>query len=115
MNVGAISAAANAPAPVYTAPTHAETATSAQPTATASRPVAASTPFLNPAIADVAARAAITNNAPPPLSATDPVLYGDSALLIQSYGAVALLSGPLNAPPIYGMPPEPAIRPVEPI
>ena len=44
-----------------------------------------------------------------------PVLYGDSALLIQSYGAVALLSGPLNAPPVYVEQPAPAIRPVEPI
>jgi hypothetical protein len=48
-------------------------------------------------------------------SPTDPVLYGDSGLLIQAYGAVALLSGPLAIAPVYARPALPAISPVEPL
>jgi hypothetical protein len=102
----------------------AATSAAATAAAVAAPPAAASTgavepPFLNPAIAEIAARmtlaevltapVAITPLAPPPASATDPVLYGDSGLLIQSYGAVALLTGPLNAASVYGLPVAPAV------
>ena len=53
--------------------------------------------------------------APPPPSATDSVAYGDSGLLVQSYGAVALLSGPLAFASVYGLPPTPAVPPVAPV
>jgi hypothetical protein len=113
MNAGAVSAYAIATTPITTAPVPAAPTPAPAANVTAAAAVAASKPFLNPALADIAAKAAITTNAPPPLSATDPVLYGDSALLIQSYGAVALLSGPQNSPAMYGLPAAPAVTPVD--
>ena len=69
----------------------------------------ASAPYLNPAIADIAAHAAATS---PLVSPADFVLYGDSGLLIQAYGAVALLGGPLPLVPNYGLPLTPEVSPV---
>jgi hypothetical protein len=53
--------------------------------------------------------------APPPVSPTDSVLHGDSGLLIQSYGAVALAASPLAVAALYGLPPKPAIPAVAPV
>jgi hypothetical protein len=91
-----------------------------QPTADATRaePAAVSAaPFLNPAMANIATMAIVNPNsvAPPPPAPTDPVLYGDSGFLIQAYGAVALLYGPQNLEPVFGLPPPPPIPAIEPI
>jgi hypothetical protein len=77
-------------------------------------------PFQNPAIGEISARAAVArvlavSAAPQPISPTDFVLYGDSGLLIQSYGAVALFAGPLAIAPLYHRSPAPAIVAVPPI
>lgn len=107
MNVGAIGAVASAGGPLdpQSSPARVEVQAAATAAPVATPAVTASTPpFLNPALADIAARAA---NSP-----TDHVLYGDSGLLIQSYGAVALLTGPLNASPVYVAPVAPVIPPV---
>jgi hypothetical protein len=53
--------------------------------------------------------------APPPQSPTDSVAYGDSGLLVQSYGAVALLTGPIALTPAYGLPAPPAVTAVAPV
>jgi len=53
--------------------------------------------------------------APPPASPADSVLHGDSGLLIQSYGAVALAASPLAVAALYGLPPKPAIPAVAPV
>ena len=45
-------------------------------------------------------------------SATDQVLHGDSGMLIQAYGAVALLVGAQALPPVYAQPIAPVIPPV---
>jgi hypothetical protein len=52
---------------------------------------------------------------PPPISPTDSVAYGDAGLLVQSYGAVALLAGPLALTPAYGLPATPAVSAVAPV
>jgi hypothetical protein len=77
-------------------------------------------PFLNPAIGEIAARAAVArvlavSAAPQPISPTNFVLYGDSGLLIQSYGAIALFAGPLAIAPVYHRSPAPAIAAVPPV
>jgi hypothetical protein len=56
-------------------------------------------PFANPAI----------------VSARDSVLFGDSGLLIQSYGAVALTVAPLVLAPLFVQPMPPEIPPVPPV
>lgn len=81
--------------------------------APASSIAAAAPPFLNPAIWDIAARAALApvlavSPAAHSVSPTDFVLYGDSGLLIQSYGAIALFAGPLAIGPVYHRSPAPA-------
>lgn len=86
----------------------AEAAAAAAARATA--PVAPS--FLNPAIAEIAARASVTSVVSAP---TDPVLYGDSGLVIQSWGALALLVSPLHIVVPYGGPVKPAVSPIEPL
>jgi len=129
MNVGAVGAIASGGGSVYAALSPylngvqrpSDTAIPVQPDASAvtasvaaddaARATAASAappgaPFLNPAIAEIAARAWFAGL---PSSATDPVLYGDSGLLIQSYGAVALLTGPLVVVPAYRRPVSPAV------
>lgn len=83
----------------------AEAQTPVAPPAPATSIVAAGPPFLNPAIGDIAVR----SSPPPQESPTDAVLHGDSGLLIQSYGAVALLTGPLAQTAVYGLAPAPAI------
>ena len=75
---------------------------------------AAAPPFLNPAIIDISARAALApavavSAASRSISPTDAVLYGDSGLLIQSYGAVALLTAVLAFARVYDRSPAPAI------
>jgi hypothetical protein len=82
--------------------------------------VAAAPPFLNPAIGNIAARVAlaplfVVSAARPDVSPTDAVLYGDSGFLIQAYGAVALLTGPVALTAAYGLPTAPAIPAVAPI
>lgn len=96
----------------------AATAARAQATAT----VTAAPPFLNPAITAIAGRSVLgpapapsAQPASAPPSPTDSVAYGDSGLLVQSYGAVALLTGPLAAAAVYGLPRAPAIPPVAPV
>jgi hypothetical protein len=53
--------------------------------------------------------------APPQPSATDSVLHGDGGELVQAYGAVALIGGPVAFTGLYGMPPAPAVPPVAPV
>lgn len=96
----------------------AATAARAQATAT----VTAAPPFLNPAITAIAGQSVLgpapapsAQPASAPPSPTDSVAYGDSGLLVQSYGAVALLTGPLAAAAVYGLPRAPAIPPVAPV
>lgn len=96
----------------------AATAARAQATAT----VTAAPPFLNPVITAIAGRSVLgpapapsAQPASAPPSPTDSVAYGDSGLLVQSYGAVALLTGPLAAAAVYGLPRAPAIPPVAPV
>jgi hypothetical protein len=58
----------------------------------------------------------IISAAPQDVTPTDAVLYGDSGFLIQAYGAVALLTGPVALTPVvYGLPTAPAIPAVAPI
>ena len=74
------------------------------------------TPFANPAIAQIAQKTdvsgALAASAPVP---ADAVLQGDSGLLVQSYGAVALIEPPLALAQIYTQPVVPAIPPVAPV
>jgi hypothetical protein len=99
--------------------------------------ITAAPPFLNPAIPAIAAAAAATTSvtttdadpaplpavtlvnpntiAPPAPSATDSVLHGDAGELVQAYGAVALLSGPVALSAAYGLPATPAVPAVAPI
>jgi hypothetical protein len=70
----------------------------------------ATTPNAQPALP-----AATTATTPPPQSPTDSVAYGDSGLLVQSYGAVALLAGPIAFTPAYGLPATPAVTAVAPV
>jgi hypothetical protein len=88
--------------------------------APASSIFATAPPFLNPAIGHIAARAAlapqfVVSVAQPDVAPTDAVLYGDSGFLIQAYGAVALLTGPVALTPVYGLPTAPEIPAVAPI
>jgi hypothetical protein len=46
---------------------------------------------------------------------TDSVLYGDSGELVQAYGAVALIGGPVAFTASYGLPSAPAVPPVAPV
>jgi hypothetical protein len=112
----------------------AATAAAVAARASAAATVAAAPPFLNPAIteiadqtalgetltspvattpdaqpAPVAAQPPVLPTAQPPVSATDSVLHGDSGTLVQSYGAVALLAGPVALTALYGLPQAPAI------
>jgi hypothetical protein len=96
--------------------------TTTTPSAEATAPAAA--PYLNPAITAIAARAAITPTAGTAIVATPAAtgsaqqtsavaaLQGDSGLLIQSYGAVALVAAPLALAPIVTQPAPLAIPPV---
>lgn len=90
---------------------------------------AATPPFANPAITAIGERLALAEALPSgttsitpdalvspatvnPANAPASTLTGDSGLLVQSYGAIALLAGIQAVPPIYGLPPIPAIAPV---
>ena len=53
--------------------------------------------------------------APPQPSATDSVLHGDSGELVQAYGAVALIGGPVAFTALYGLPNAPAVPAVAPV
>ena len=53
--------------------------------------------------------------APQQPSPTDTVLHGDSGEVIQAYGAVALLTGPVALTALYGLPQGPAVPPVAPV
>jgi len=93
--------------------------------------VIAAPPFLNPAITTIATQTALGEVLTPPVAvtpnaqpatpvappATTPAdaFYGDSGLLVQSYGAVALLTGPQAAAGIYGLAAAPAVAPVAPV
>ena len=83
-------------------------------------------PFDNPAIAQIAARVAVSFTAAgPAIAPTTPSvaaenlagasLQGDSGLLVQSYGAVALIEAPLALAPLYVQPTRSAIPPVAPV
>jgi hypothetical protein len=114
-------AAAATAAPIATAVTR------AQP-ADATAVAAPTSPFLNPAIADIAVRATVVTSvagtavvatpaATAPTQSTSPIasLQGDSGLLIQSYGAVALIVAPLTLAPLFTQPAPLAIPPVAPV
>jgi hypothetical protein len=86
---------------------------------TASAPL---TPLAAAIAADATTGTAETTNtsqlttpvAPPPPqtpSPTDQVLHGDSGLLIQSFGAVALIAGAQTLPSVFTQPVTPAIPP----
>lgn len=75
------------------------------------------TPFANPAITDIAQHTSVSD-AIAAKQATTPantVLHGDSGLLIQAYGAVALIEPPLALAQIYTQPAVPVIPPVAPV
>lgn len=74
---------------------------------------ASNSTFANPAIDDIAQQNAIQRAAINNSRAF--VLNGDSGQLIQAYGAVALLTGPVAAITLLGLPPQPAITPVAPV
>jgi hypothetical protein len=106
----------------------AQAAATARAEAAAAVTAPAAAPFLNPAIpqiADATTFGALDTSpvttvnpntvAPPAPSATDSVLHGDGAELVQSYGAVALLTGPLAAAQVYGLPAAPAVPAVAPV
>ena len=104
---------------------------------TAETAVTAAPPFLNPAIPAIAAATAATTSitttdaapaplpavalvnpntvAPPQPSATDSVLHGDAGELVQAYGAVALVGGPVAFSSVYGLPAAPAVPAVAPV
>jgi hypothetical protein len=107
------------------AATAATTAAAAARTGPADVIAATAAPYLNPAIPDIAARAAITVPAAGTAIVATPAatalaqsnspagaLQGDSGLLIQSYGAVALVAAPLALAPIFTQPAPLAIPPV---
>ncbi len=99
--------------------------------------ITAAPPFLNPAIPAIAAATAATTSitttdarptalpatesvnpntvAPPQPSATDSVLHGDGGELVQAYGAVALIGGPVAFSSVYGLPAAPAVPAVAPV
>jgi len=95
------------------------TAPTADPTTiTGSATAAAATTAAEAAATTGTTTTAATPNdqtAVPPQSPTDSVAYGDSGLLVQSYGAVALLYGPLALTPAYGLPATPAVTAVAPV
>jgi hypothetical protein len=70
----------------------------------AANPPSSATPFANPAIDDIAQQTSINAS-----------LQGDAGLLVQSYGAVALLAGPLVYAAVYTPPVVPAIPPPAPV
>jgi hypothetical protein len=94
----------------------ARTAAALAARAQAAATVPAAPPFLNPAIPVIAVRTTIVNAvAPAPPSPTDSVLHGDAGMLVQAYGAVALLAAPLAIASAYGLPATPAIPAVTPV
>jgi hypothetical protein len=104
---------------------------------TAETTITAAPPFLNPAIPAIAAATAATTSvtttdanptvlpsvtsvnpntiAPPQPSATDSVLRGDAGELVQAYGAVALIGGPVALTALYGLPTAPLVPTVTPV
>jgi hypothetical protein len=112
MNVGAIGALGSGTAPVYAAAAPLQaSATGATATvavvaarAQAAATVVAAPPFLNPAITQIAT-----------LTALGETLHGDAGTLVQSYGVVALLAGPLALTSILGLPATPAVSAVAPV
>jgi hypothetical protein len=107
MQIGAVGAVGGGVSSSVVAPPVEPTAAASVPAPAPARSIASNPPFLNPAIAQIAARAAV--------SPTDQVLHGDAGLLVQSYGAVALLTGPVAAAAAYGLPLAPAVPAVAPI
>ena len=119
----AFAAQTGAIARVTPAPTP-QPAVTLTPTATGTALPAA--PFDNPAITQIAARVAVSftpaGTAIAPTSASVAAdnlagasLQGDSGLLIQSYGAVALIEAPLALAPLYVQPTPRVIPPVAPV
>jgi hypothetical protein len=117
MNVGAVGGLGSGTASVYAALSPflngvrrtANDANAAPIQATAAPTSAAATvatapPFLNPAITQIAT-----------LTALGETLHGDGGTLVQSYGAVALLAGPLALTSIVGLPTTPAVPAVAPV
>jgi len=128
--VGAVGAGAESVARVSdTAAVPAITATAAPvatpPSAVAATPSAAPVaPFANPAIVRIAENVAFAalqaGTTVVPTAASSPaspsaVLSGDTGLLVQSYGAVALVEAPLALPPVYAQRALPAIPKVDPV
>jgi hypothetical protein len=141
MNVGAIGAvhagvgdvarALDTPPAVTSAPVLTASAPVATPVATMVAATAPAAPFANPAIVRIAENvafaalqagtavvlAASSSSSSSSSSSASPnaVLSGDSGLLVQSYGAVALIEAPLALPPVYAQLASPAIQKVDPI
>ncbi len=100
----------------------AATAAAVAARAEAAATVTAAPPFLNPAITEIADQTALGETLTAPVATTpdaqppaDSVLQGDSGLLVQSYGAVALLTGPVALASVYGVPAAPAVPAVAPV
>ncbi len=129
MNVGAVGAVSQGGAVYALSPFLSGTVRTSDAAAADATAVAAPTsPFLNPAIADIAVRATVVTSvagtavvatpaATAPTQSTSPIasLQGDSGLLIQSYGAVALIVAPLTLAPLFTQPAPLAIPPVAPV
>lgn len=79
----------------------------------ATQTAAPATPFVNPAFTAIADAFALRQTIPqaPPGAA---VLSGDAGELVQAYGAVALLTGPLAVTAAYGVPQQPLVPAVAP-
>jgi hypothetical protein len=102
--------------------TAAEAVTTSQaPTAAIAAPV---TPFANPAITQIAQQIDVTGALAASASATAPApapspqsvaFLGANNLLVQAYGAVALIEQPLALAPVYTQPVAPAVTPVAPV
>lgn len=141
MNVGAVGAIGGGTAPVYAAlspflngvrrtsnaaaaaqlqANAAATSAAATAAAVAARAQAAATvtaapPFLNPAITEIATLTSLGETLTPPALVTPNAqapLDGDAGTLVQSYGAVALLTGPIALTSIYGLPATPPVSAV---
>lgn len=107
----------------------AATASAVAARAQAAATVVAAPPFLNPAITEIANLTALGETLAPPVattpnaqlgapqftSPTNSVLHGDGGTLVQSYGAVALASGPLALASIYGLRGTAAVPAVAPV
>lgn len=120
MNVGAVGAVGNGAAAVYAAQSPYLNGVQRTPDAAQVVPaaVARTAPAVQTPAAVQTAPAEQTSPAPPPpflnpaivqIADQTAALSGDGGLLVQSYGAVALLTGPAAIAAVYGLPAKPAV------